>query len=116
METSQNTLPTSPYETTTTPYNQEPGLHLQSADENASGRIFSSFAGGTIESLGYIMTLAFLARVIADVVRRARAGRSLRRREAGGDVGDLTRRVWASLRAWENRLRLQKTPKQVHGR
>lgn len=113
MESSQNTLPTSPYETTPAPYSQDPGSHLPSDNGNASGRLFN---GGTIETLGYIMTMAFLARVIADVVRRVRAGRSLRRREAGGDLLDLTRRVWASLWAWENRIRHHKSVKQVPGR
>ncbi|XP_042859300.1 uncharacterized protein LOC122245436 [Penaeus japonicus] len=113
MESYQHIPTTSLDETPNAPYSQEPRprpystLDQRSGDENASGR-FLTGGGGTIETLSLIMTLAFVARVIVDVVNRVRNGRSfLRRREAGGggDVGDLARRVWASLWAWENRMR-----------
>lgn len=79
-----------------TRFDHAPNQHVNRAGGHASG-----YGGGhgqnlTLEILGLLLTLAFIARVIIDIINRVRNGRSLRH-AALPDFNDLTQRVLTAL-------------------
>lgn len=80
-----------------TRFDHAPNQHVNRAGGHASG-----YGGGgygqnlTLEILGLLLTLAFIARVIIDIINRVRNGRSLQHAVLP-DFDDLSHRVLTAL-------------------